>query len=121
MISNEGGLEVDIAKRLKEARELKGTTQTQVSKDTGINNKTLSGYERKISEPDLETLNTLASYYGVTTDYLLCRTDDPNGEEDIVTIAAHHDGDEYTEEELQEIENFKKYVLSKRKKDQKWK
>ena len=33
---------MDIASRLKEARELKGATQTQVSKETGINNKTLS-------------------------------------------------------------------------------
>ncbi|OHW62200.1 HTH-type transcriptional regulator ImmR [Andreesenia angusta] len=107
---------MDIAKRLKEARELKGATQTQVSKDTGINNKTLSGYERKISEPDLETLNTLANYYGVTTDYLLCRTDDPNGEEEIVTIAAHHDGEEFTEEEKKMIEDFKDMVRKMKQK-----
>lgn len=32
------------------------------------------------------------------------------------TIAAHHDADEWTDDELQEIEQFKKYVKSKRKK-----
>lgn len=31
------------------------------------------------------------------------------------TIAAHHDGEEWTDEELDEIEEFKKFVLSKRK------
>jgi len=31
------------------------------------------------------------------------------------TIAAHHDDYDFTEEELDEIEEFKKYVLSKRK------
>ena len=30
------------------------------------------------------------------------------------TIAAHHDDVDWTDEELEEIENFKKYVLSKR-------
>ena len=46
-------------------------------------------------------------------------TQKPNIEEpttEIHTIAAHHDGDEWTEEELEDIENFKKYVLSKRNK-----
>lgn len=35
---------------------------------------------------------------------------------DIDTIAAHHDEVDWTSEELEEIENFKKYVLSKRNK-----
>lgn len=33
---------------------------------------------------------------------------------EIHTIAAHHDGEEWTDEELSEIEEFKKFVLSKR-------
>lgn len=35
---------------------------------------------------------------------------------EIHTIAAHHDNPEWTEDELDEIEEFKKFVLSKRKK-----
>lgn len=62
---------MDIAKKLKESREFVGKSQTQVSKDTGINNKTLSGYERGVSEPDLNTLKILATYYSVSLDYLL--------------------------------------------------
>nr|DAM27357.1 MAG TPA: helix-turn-helix domain protein [Caudoviricetes sp.] len=38
-----------------------------------------------------------------------------NTDNEIHTIAAHHDGEDWTEEELEDIENFKKYVLSKRK------
>ena len=34
---------------------------------------------------------------------------------DIQTIAAHHEGDEWTEEELEEIERFKEFVKMKRK------
>ena len=37
---------------------------------------------------------------------------------DIQTLAAHHDGDEWTEEELAEIERFKEFVRMKRKQKQ---
>jgi hypothetical protein len=37
---------------------------------------------------------------------------------DIQTIAAHHEGDEWTEEELEEIERFKEFVRMKRKQKQ---
>lgn len=70
----------ELAKRLKYARENKGVTQMQVYKDTGIHNKTLSGYERGISEPDLNTLKLLANYYNTSVDYLLGRTDQRNPE-----------------------------------------
>ena len=43
---------------LRVAREKRGLTQTQVMQLTGINNKTLSGYENGVSEPDLQTLAT---------------------------------------------------------------
>lgn len=33
------------------------------------------------------------------------------------TIAAHHDGDEWSDEELEEIERFKEFVRMKRQKD----
>jgi hypothetical protein len=36
-------------------------------------------------------------------------------DDDIQTLAAHHDGEEWTEEELQEIEKFKEFVRMKRK------
>lgn len=67
---------MSVSKRLKMVRKAKGISQTQVYKDTGINNKTLSGYERGISEPDLRTLKMLARYYDVSIDYLLDNIND---------------------------------------------
>lgn len=47
-----------------------------------------------------------------------CRVDDfTDSPVEPDTIAAHHDGMEYTSEELEEIEKFKEYVKSKRAKD----
>jgi hypothetical protein len=37
----------------------------------------------------------------------------------IETIAAHHEGEDWTEEELEEIERFKEFVRMKRKQREK--
>ncbi|WP_246354637.1 XRE family transcriptional regulator [Paenibacillus phytohabitans] len=41
-------------------------------------------------------------------------TDKSDLKKDTSTIAAHHDGEEWTEEELEEIERFKQFVKMKR-------
>jgi len=67
-----------IAQRLKLARESVKLTQVDVYNRTGINNKTLSGYENDVSDPDLETLKSLAILYKCTTDYLIGHTHHPS-------------------------------------------
>ncbi len=57
--------------RLRIARDRKGLTQVQVRDRTNINNKTLSGYEKNVSEPDSKTLGVLADLYGVSYKWLL--------------------------------------------------
>ncbi len=53
---------------LKSAREDNDLTQIQVMRLTGINNKTLSGYENSLAEPDIDTLVTLFKLYGLSFD-----------------------------------------------------
>lgn len=65
-----------VAKRLQYLREKLGLKQKEVSKETGINITTLSGYELGRNEPHLEALVRLADFYEVSLDYLLCRTDE---------------------------------------------
>lgn len=62
-----------IGERLKQCREKKELSQVQVKELTGINNKTLSGYENNVSTPDPDTFKLLADLYGVTIDYLMGR------------------------------------------------
>lgn len=66
-----------VGKRLRLAREAKRLTQVQVKHYTNINNKTLSGYENGVSEPDIDTLKILAKTYETSIDYLVGSTDDP--------------------------------------------
>lgn len=65
-------------KRLLKLRVDGKMTQKEFSAKLGIARTTYSGYELGTSEPDNDTLQKLADYYGVTTDYLLGR--DSKGE-----------------------------------------
>jgi len=103
---------MSLGKRLKEARAKKGLTQEEAAKFLDITFQALSNYERDIRDPDTNLLKKMADLYEVTTDYLLGRT---NVRTPIETIAAHHEGGDWTEEELAEIERFKEFVRSKRK------
>lgn len=60
---------------LRNAREAKNLTQKEVSKKTGIHNKTISNYENDVSSPDPNALKTFADIYETSVDYLLGRTD----------------------------------------------
>lgn len=88
--------------------------KSQLSKESGVPYTTIDGFYKKGTDNiKLSTLKKLSSYFGCSLDYL---ADDDISEDSITTIAAHHEGEEWTEEELNEIEEFKKFVLSKRNK-----
>lgn len=98
----------DIYCRLRDDKKLK---DSDVAKATGITKSTFSDWKTGRSKPKQDKLQKIADFFGVTLDYLMNGTYDNQ----INTIAAHHDEAEWTEEELEEIEEFKRYVLSKRK------
>lgn len=61
---------VDIGAFLKATREDLDMSQIKVMELTGINNKTLSGYENGVSQPDIQTFVILAKLYGFSIDKL---------------------------------------------------
>lgn len=86
--------------------------KSQLSKESGVPYTTIDGFYKKGTDNiKLSTFKKMSSYFGCSLDYL---ADDDISEDSINTIAAHHDEEEWTEEELNEIEEFKKFVLSKR-------
>lgn len=88
--------------------------KSQLSKESGVPYTTIDGFYKKGTDNiKLSTLKKLSSYFGCSLDYL---ADDDISEDSITTIAAHHDSEDWTEEEFNEIEEFKKFVLSKRNK-----
>nr|WP_029265773.1 helix-turn-helix transcriptional regulator [Virgibacillus alimentarius] len=66
-------------KRLKILRNKKKKNQEDVAKDLGISRARYSHYENNHVEPDIDLIRKLADYHNVNTDYLLGRTNKPNG------------------------------------------
>jgi len=62
-------------KRLRELRHEKELKQIDVAKAMNVVVGTISNWEVARSFPSLEELIRLADFFGVTTDYLLGRTD----------------------------------------------
>ena len=58
-------------KRLRELREDRDKTQTEIAKILGMKQSQYSRYENGIRDIPLDSLMTLAKYYGVSIDYIL--------------------------------------------------
>lgn len=102
-----------LPQRLREVRTEKGMTQEEIADYLGFSRPTYTAYESGRRKPDQDTLVKIARYLNVSSDYLLGLS---NVRTPIETIAAHHEGDEWTEEELEDIQNFKDFVRMKREK-----
>ena len=94
---------------LKMARERKGLSQKDIAESIGVAKSTYSLYESGNREPNVQTIKKIADILSVSADELLGIDDEPQ------TIAAHFDGDEYTEEELEKIKEFAAFVKASRK------
>lgn len=64
-----------LSKRLKQLRQEKDMTQKELAFLLHLQRTTVAGYETKNRHPQLETIVSIANVFGVTTDYLLGRTD----------------------------------------------
>lgn len=67
----------NFAERIKELRIAQGMSQDAVGQIIDVKRYSVCGYEKGKNFPDVPGLIGLADYFGVSTDYLLGRTDDP--------------------------------------------
>ena len=116
-----------LSKNLKSARINKRFTQDDVANFLNVKRQTYSAYERNVSIPDAITLDNIAKFFGVTADYLLTGKeptkfrDEPDGStlnipDDIkgIKFAFHGGEDDLTQEEINEVAEFVRFVRSKR-------
>lgn len=61
-----------VADRIKQLRENRGWTQSELSKELGITRSSVNAWELGISVPSTQYIVELAGLFGVSTDYLLC-------------------------------------------------
>lgn len=74
--------------RLRKARLMKGMKQVDLAKKMGVTRSVISRYELGINDPPSENIGKLAEILGVSADYLLGRTDNPEGNNKAVDISA---------------------------------
>jgi len=60
--------------RIRQLREDLDLKQSDLAKETGIDQRTISNYETGKSNPDSFALIRLADFFNVSIDYLVCRT-----------------------------------------------
>ena len=62
---------------LRKLRRERGLSQIGLQMKTGIEQALISKYETGERVPPTDTLLILADFFGVSIDYILCRTDNP--------------------------------------------
>lgn len=102
-----------LGRKIRELRSKRGYTQDELAEKMNqqfginINKSMISKWESNTSEPTLENARYLVQLLHTSLDELL-------GLNEPETIAAHHEGEDWTEEEQAEIEQFKQFVKMKR-------
>ncbi len=64
--------------RMLQLRNEKHLSQEKAAEAQGISYRSYRRYESGEREPDVSTLVRMADFYGITTDYLLGRSDEKN-------------------------------------------
>jgi len=62
---------MNFSKTLRALRTENNITQKQLASHLNIARSTLAGYETKSHQPDFETLQKIANFFGVSIDYLV--------------------------------------------------
>lgn len=94
-----------LPERLSELRLEKKMTHQQMASFLGITRQGYGNYESGKRDLDTQTLNTLADFFEVDTDYLLGRTNVRKATAD--SGRAYRDGGKgWTEEEIQAADEF---------------
>ena len=99
-----------IGNKLNDLLNERKITVTDLARKIDIAPSTIySIIQRNNKKVDIDVLIKISKILGVNVEYFSDISEEPT------TIAAHFDGDEYTEEELDEIKQFAEFVKAKRK------
>lgn len=103
-----------IGSKLSELLEINNTNPNELAKKIGVSPQTIySIIKRDSKKADIEVLLKISDMFGVSVEYFVDEEARPN------TIAAHFDGSEYTEEQLDRIKAFAAFIKEEDKKKNK--
>ncbi len=98
----------------------KGITRVQLLNDLNLGKNQIRYWEKNNVEPNAVTLNAIANYFSVSVDYLLGKTDKKEKPASLkdelkgVNFALYGEVHDLTEDEMQDVLNYVKYMKSKR-------
>lgn len=85
----EGGVFDVLNERIVKLRKGKKITQEELANRIGVTRSALSQYELGTRQPDYETLQRMATFFDVSTDYLLGHSDVPSAASSHAVLEAH--------------------------------
>ena len=106
--------------RLKELRKSHHMNQLEFAKKIGAAQNTVSNWENGKRQIDTDTAVKIADLFGVSVDYLLGRSDEPNTlsldeQMDGIEFALYGEVKELTDEQKQEILDYVRFKKQQRK------
>lgn len=106
--------------RLRFLRNENGESLEKIAKYLNVTIQTISNYETEKRDMTPDTILKLAEYFGVSTDYLLGKSDIRNPEKQIkddFQFAYHKETEGLSEEEIKEALEFYKLVKNRKNKE----
>lgn len=87
--SSEANKSAIFPSRLRELRAEKGISQEALSRTLGVSKSTIGLWENGDTLPDAKAIYDLAGYFGVSTEYVLCRTNIRASDIDLKTVCEY--------------------------------
>lgn len=104
---------MSLTNKLDHLMSTHGINKSTLSKESGVPYTTIDGFYKKGTDNvKLSTLKKLSAYFDCSIDFLV--DNDSFGEKPI-TLTAHLDGKDFTEEQWRRIEAFARFIRQEEK------
>ena len=68
---------MNITERIFDLMKKNSITAAQLSKELSLTKSIFTQWKQELQKPSVEAITKIADYFNVSTDYILCKTDDP--------------------------------------------
>lgn len=105
------------SKNLKYYMNLNNITRSELAQELGVSFTTVSNWVKGYKLPRMDKVEKISAFFHIQKSDLLEdkeKKDESFSNSQIMTLAAHFEGDEFTAEEMKEIKNFIEFVKNRK-------
>ena len=116
-----GSVFIMLGSRIRELRKERKMSQRELAEKLNVSQQTIGAWETERIVPGADTLGNIANYFGVTTDYLLGRSEQRKENKDDFTVqealdsVMSFDGKPMTDNDREIIEGLIRAYMSNKK------